>query len=381
MYVTKKKILIVIIILSVISIGVMIYLYFNNAHVKDWVYVNIFNRDITDKDISFIKLSTDKSNQICVYDDYVGILNDKKLNLYNSYGEKITELDININTALYSSCNKYLAIAEDGGNELALILDKTYLWSSTLEGEISQVYVNAGGYVAVVMSDATHKSILVLFNSSGDQLFKSYFTTTRIVDVSISNDNKYIAVGELDTSSTIIQSNIKVISVENAQNNTQNAIIYTYNAKKGKLIIGLKYQQKNQLVCRYDDSIDIIEGEKNAKLLNSNKKNITFMSEKLSNQIAYIEEENIALFKANSKVKVMNTETKEENEYILEDIAKDVYIKDDIIAVNEGTELYFFDTNGWLIKKYTSNKEITDVIVSKNLSAIVYKDKIIIIDL
>ena len=76
-----------------------------------------------------------------------------------------------------------------------------------------------------------------------------------------------------------------------------------------------------------------------------------------------------------------NTENKQENLYTIEDIAKEIYAQDDILAVNVGTELYFFDTKGWLIKKYTASQEITDVMLSKNLATVIYKDKIIIIGL
>ena len=377
----KKKIAITLIILLIIAIIVLISLYIKKKSVRDVIDKYIFNKNITEEDISVINLDTDKSNQVYVYSRYIALLNDKTVTLYNSYGEEVTSIAVNINTAIFDSSNKYLAVAESNGSEICLILDKTYLWSNTIEGAILQIHVNKNGYVAVITTDSTHKSILTVYNSSGTQLFKSYFSSTRIIDVSISNDNKYVAVGELDTSGTVIQSNIKIISIENAQNDAENAIIYTYNAESNKLIISVKYQEKGQLVCMYDNSIDIIENEKNNGLLTLDDSEITLMSVNFSNYIAYIEEENTGLFKSNSNIKILNTENKQENLYTIEDIAKEIYAQDDILAVNVGTELYFFDTKGWLIKKYTASQEITDVMLSKNLATVIYKDKIIIIGL
>ena len=62
-------------------------------------------------------------------------------------------------------------------------------------------------------------------------------------------------------------------------------------------------------------------------------------------------------------------------------IAKDVYGNDNIIAINVGTEIYFVDTNGWLIKKYTSNQEITNIKFSEKLATVIFKDRVVIINL
>ncbi len=357
-------------------------MYINKKDIRDYMDLHLLNKNIAEEDMPTINLDTDKLNQVYVYSKYIALLNDKTIKLYNSYGEEVTSISVNINTAIFDTNNKYLAVAEKNGNEVCLILDKTYLWSSTLEGQIIQVKVNENGYVAVVTTDTTHKSILNVYNSTGEQLFRSYFSSTRIIDVSISKDNKYVAVGELDTSGTVIQSNIKIISVDNAQNDTDNAIIYTYNAENDKLILNVKYQAKNRLVCLYDNSIDIIENnKKNTEKLNLSNEKINFMSVNFSDSIAYIEEESSGLFKTNSNIKLVNTDTQLENYYTIEDIAKEIYVQDDVLAVNVSTDIYFFNTKGWLIKKYIAKQEITNMMLSKNLAAVIYKDKIVIINL
>jgi hypothetical protein len=131
----------------------------------------------------------------------------------------------------------------------------------------------------------------------------------------------------------------------------------------------------------YDDGISAIKDEQNTEILKIDQKDITFMSANFSNNMVYIEEEKTGIFKSCSNIKIVNTSTNQETTYILDDIAKEIYVEDDVIAVNVGTELYFFDTNGWLIKKYTGSQEITNVVLSKNLAGIVYKDRVILIEL
>ena len=46
-----------------------------------------------------------------------------------------------------------------------------------------------------------------------------------------------------------------------------------------------------------------------------------------------------------------------------------------------GTEIEFINTEGWLVKRYIANQEITNVVVSNNMAGIIYRDKIEIINL
>lgn len=378
----KKKIFIVALIFTIIILLIaMVSLYIAEERFRNVIDTYIFKRNITDENISTIDLNTDKNNQIHVYSKYIAILNNQKITLYNSYGEKVTDIDVNINTAIFDSSEKYFAIAENGGKELYLILDKNYLWSNKVEGDILQVHVNRNGYVAVVTKDTIYKSILTLYNSDGTLLFKRYFASTRIIDASISADNRSVAIGEVDSSGAMIKSSVKILSVDNAKNDPDNAITNTYNAEDGKLLTNVKYQSKGQIACMYDDSINVIQNEQEKELLKINNKQVTFMSVDLNNSSVHIEEEMTGVFKTNSHVKITNTQNGEENSYNINDVPKEMYAKDNIIAVNTGTEVYFLNANGWLVRKYTTRQEVTSIMFSNNLAGVVYKDKIVIINL
>ena len=56
-----------------------------------------------------------------------------------------------------------------------------------------------------------------------------------------------------------------------------------------------------------------------------------------------------------------------------------MYCCDNKIALNLGSEIHFIDTNGWLIKKYTSEKEIRKIVITDDIACIVYRDKLEIV--
>ena len=379
----RKKVLIAIICIFVITSIIIFSLYIAEKDFRNWIDLNLLRKNVTTNDVPTIDLDINKSNQICVYSKYIALLNEKKIVLYNSYGEKISEFSVDINNAIFDSSNKYLAVAENGGKNLYLLQDTTYLWSGSISGEIKQIHVNQNGYVGVVTTDSTYKAIVTLYSPEGKEMFKKYLSSTRVIDISISKDNKYLALAEVDTSGTLIQSNVEVVSIESATSNKEDAKVYYYSADKGKLITKIKYQDKNKIVCMYDSSIQIITNHQESEKILLENSNITYASVNLSNCYIYVEEEITGIFKSNSILHINSTisQSKQENTYHLDEVAKEVYTYENVIAVNVGSDVYFINENGWLIKKFSSKQEITNVSFSNNLAAVIYKDRIEIINL
>ncbi len=377
----KKKIIIAIIIgIIIIASIVTAIIYYNNEQAREWIDTNIFRKEVLQNNATTVEIKEAQSSNIYAFNRYIGILNKNKFDIYSSSGNKEKELEIQISNPLFDSANRFLIIGETKGQKLYVIEDKEILWETTIEGNIGQVHINKNGYVAVVVLDTSHKSVIELYDSTGKRLFKT-FSSTRTTDVSISNDNKYLAIAEVDTSGTIIQSSIKIQSIELAANDSDESIVKTYNGEQDKLLVNINYQDKDKLVCMYTDSIRIIENEQDNVLVDNKDKKVIFQTIELENNIASIEEKSSGLFTADTVVNITNTDNKETKQYTAKSLAKEIYSYENIIALNLGTEIEFINTSGWLVKRYKANQEITNITVSNNIAAIIYRDKIEIINL
>lgn len=376
----RKIIITGIVVVLILAVVIIFSLYIAEEGFRKWVDINVLRKDISSESVATIDLNVDKNNQIVCYNKYIGILNEKNLKIYNSAGETITDISVNINTAIFSTNDRYLAIAEKNGQELCVISDKTYLWSQKVDGEIQQICVNKNGYVILVTTDTTYKSIITVYDNSGKQLMRSFLSSSRVTDVSISDDNKYLAYSEIDTSGTLIKSSVKIISIEKAQSNSAESTIYTKEAETSKMILKIQYQENSELVCVYDDSINIVKDGYEQELIKKEDE-ATFVSGNLGNSIAYIKEEQRSAFNSSSTLNIVNTSSKQTYKYNFGEIAKEMYTTGNVIGINIGTEIYFVKTNGMLIKKYTSNQEITNVMITNNIAIIIYKDRIEVINL
>ena len=382
--INKKKIIITIsigIILLVTAITML--LYYSSRDARKFLDKYLFRKNITQEKLDSIELDYDSNINVFAYNKYICVLAENKLMEYNSSGKIEKEIPLEINTPVYSVNNKYIAISEYNGSKLNLISNSKILWSKDVDGNISKINVNNNGYVSVILSGTSYKSVIVTFDKDGNELFKNYLANTTAVDTTISDDNKYLAFAEVNTSGTTIQSNIKVISIEKAKEEPSESTIYTYSADNDKLIIGIKYDKDNKIVCMYDNEISMIQDNNNKIIMSliEKEKNINFANINLDNYIYRTTEENDGLFNTNTILEIKNIDNEKTTVYTIEGAVKKIYSFNNIIAVSLGQEIEFINTSGWLLKRYSSSQEVQDVVIGSNIAGIVYKDKVEIINL
>ena len=381
--VNKKKVIITIIaIIITLFLIIISAIYINNKNVRLWIDKNIFRKEVIQNNLPTIELNESDTQNIYAFNKYIGVLSKNQFAIYDNSGKKQDELNIEITKPIFNSNGRHLVIAEEKGQKVYLITDKGIAWEKSIEGNISQVEVNKNGYVAITIVDTINKTVVAVYDNTGNWLFNNILSTTRVVSTSLSNDNKYLALAEIDTSGTQIQSSIKVMSIEEGKNNPSNSIKKVYNSEKGDLITQIKYQEKDKLLCMYTDKIDVIKTDETTETISENKdKKVSFTSISLSNSAVMLEEKSSGLFTADSIVSIINPDNKNISIYTTEAVTKEIYTYDNIIGLNLGAEVEFINTSGWLVKKYTAEQEITNIVLSSSMAGIVYRDKIELINL
>lgn len=378
----KKVVILVSVIILIILFIMMIVLYVNNKVARNWIDKNILRKQKKQNSLHSIEIEEVESSNIYAFSKYIGILNKNNFDIYDSTGKKENNLIIEITKPIFNSNNRYVVVAEDKGQKIYLIADNNILWEKDIDGSISQVTVNKNGLVAVTVVDTSYKTVVQMYNYQGNHLFNTFLSSTRVVATTISDDNKYLALAEIDTSGTVIQSNIRVISIDAGKNDPENSVINMYSSDNNDLITNIKYQEKDKLLCMYTDKIVLIKSDGTVENLHeyTNKK-VSFASIELSNCSITVEEKSSGLFTADSVVNIINSDTKNSSVYMAEAVTKEIYTTNNIIALNLGTEVDFINTSGWLVKKYVAEHEITSIVLSNFIAGIVYRDKVEIMNL
>lgn len=377
----KKRIAGLIILLVIIVIFIVGYiLYATNEEFRTFMDMNVLRKEITENNLNSIVLEDyDKSN-IYAYSNKIAVLKDNKLSLYTASGRQEGQLEVQISTPITYSNGRYFMIAQQDSSKAYLIRDNEIVWEKDLEGNISRVSVNSAGYSSIILTGTAYKTVIVVFDNQGNELFK-YMSSTITVDSAISEDNQYLSFAEVNISGTFVQSNIKTLSIEKAKTSPNEANVFTYNADSNSLILNIKYQNNNKLVCMYDDSVHVIKNNEDTKVADINSSEMTFYSIELNNHLVGTVESTSGLLDTQTTVQIINMDNQNQNTYNFNGVTKELYTYGNKIALNLGSEVHFIDTNGWLIKKYTSSQEIRKIVITDEIAGIVYRDKIEIVNL
>ena len=376
-----KTIILILILLIIIAIMVLISIYFLNLEFRTWCDENLLRKELLQEDTRYIELEGDETTQVYAYDKYICVFRKKTLEFYNKVGTLVEKIELDINKAVFVSAGRYMAISEENGKKFYLICGKEKIFENEVEGNITRIDVSRMGYVSIVISNTSYTSIIDVYDRSGKEIFKTNLVTARVADVSISQDSKYLAIAEVDLSGIIISSSIQIVSIELAQTNPQEAILYKYEAPTDKLIMNIKYQEQNKLLCLYNDSIDTLQDKSSNTLIKLENQKLAFMTIELNNRIVLLEEVSTGEYTADTKARIINPETLKEKQYISKDVAKDIETSENKIAINFGTELHIISKNGILLEKYISETEMNDIVMAEGIIGVVYKDKIQIINL
>ena len=377
----KKKMIIFISICSIAFIFLILsIIYAFNFSFRSFIDIYIFRKEIKSNNLAAIEITPDEDQYFHAYDKYITILSKNILYTYTSSGTIFSKNDVKISSPLFSSNDHFLAIAENNGNSLYLISGSNIVWQNTVDGNITKISVNKNGYVSVIVSGTSYKSIVISFDSKGNELFKTYLSNNVAIDTEISNDNKYLSIAEIDYSGSIIKSMVKNISIEKAKNDPTNSIIYTYIAEQNNLISQIKYQDKNNLICMFNNNISMINisDSSNKEIISFN--NYEFVDINLKNNIIYTYNETSG-FNNKAVINFQNVSNSSLNTYEFKGSIKSIYSYREKVAVNTGSEIHFIGMNGWLIKKYASYNEINNILLGNTIAGIVYKDKIEIVEI
>lgn len=377
--INKRKIAITVtisIILILVLVFVLLYIY--NKDFRKWADMHVLMKVVKEGSLSSIDIDKSENISICTYDKYVALINANRLDIYNSSAKQVTSINVDLNNPISCSNGRYLVIGDKGKQKVYLVSGTKILWETDIEGMISRVSVNENGYVSVVCFGSTYKSIVIMYNQSGSSLFKTYIPNNTVIDSTISSDNKFLSFAEVDTSKTSIQSTIKTISVKDAVEASSKSVINTYNIPSNALVVNLKYQGGKNLICMCDNGIYSLSDGNIEQITNFDDQNkkYSFAGINLSNTIYEIEELSDGISNQSSNVLLINSSNKKVKTYSISGIAKETASSDDNIAVNLGTEVYFINSRGWLIKKYIATQEVEDIVVSDRVAAIVFRDKI-----
>lgn len=363
----KNKFIFILILISIISAIVFYYnsdkiiSYFEN---KEWeIADSIGSVSLT----NYTNMEGTLSNLIVIGSNFI-----------TGYSHEVKEqfdLFISFQDVVSDSAGDYCIVGEKNGTSTYMICGSEKIWENNVTGSIYDVYVNKNGYAAIIYKQSGYKSLVKIVTPTGEELFTSYLASTYALDVSITNDNKTLAIAEVNTDGIHVESTIKIIDI----NNLENKDVKRIDLDQNSLIVDIEFNNKNELLIMTDSKFQIVQNGVIKDILSYNYSNtINAIVENKENFIVVSKEE-AGLFDIKYKLGIYSYgEEIVKKEYELYDLPKHIKASNNVIALAMEDELLVLNTNGKVIKKCDISRNVKSIVICHNddIIALVYRDKI-----
>ncbi len=165
--IARFALLLAFVIFAVYCIG-----FFSNNLTEDAVrsVFNSFARsfdDLTPSETE-IKIDTDDSSSYIMMHNDLAVVSNTSANLYAFSGDKLLEYDYTYSDAAAVNAGEYLLVYDTKGHELALYNSVAKLFSHEFEYDVKAACVNSLGYFAVVNSEKTYRSGVIVYGPGNE---------------------------------------------------------------------------------------------------------------------------------------------------------------------------------------------------------------------
>lgn len=369
---TKGKYILIIVIMVILFSTVMFLNYdtiVNFINNKQWELVD-----------SIATILPNKYLAVSSMGDELVLIETDKISGYTNTNVADFSMSATFKSVITDSERDYSVIAEDGGSKLMLLSENKKLWEFDTNGEVLAVSVNKNGYAACIYAKSGYKSLIKVFKPNGEELFTNYLASTYAVDVEISNDNKYLAIAEVNTEGINMESAIKIIDVNHAQSEA----VETIKLENNTLVLDIEYTDKNELFVLEDNRIECINASHEKITLQEYQNNELSLAtiENRANAVL-VEKKDTGIFTTEYLLKIYSSNDQDPKEYTLSSVPKQIYSQNKTIAVDMGNEILFLNTNGKLMKRCRLEGQVKEVKLYGNgsMAGLVFRDRIEIIKL
>lgn len=360
----NKKWIVAAIILAIIA---AIVTYINYEKIEE--YISNKSWQLAD---SVATIYTDNINQVETGKNLV-VLTKNSIDLYNNSDKSNYSIPIVSSEILTDTSDEYTIIAEKTTGFVTLMNNTEKVWEKNFSGTVTDVVVNKNGYAAITYYQTGYKSVIKVLKNNGEELFTNFLAASYAIDVDIANNNKVLAVAEIDTEGIKVVSKIEIVEIDSA-NKTKINKLYECD---DEVILDVEYTKNGELFVLKDSAILKIDQEKViSNILEYDYSTVAYATVENGENAIVVRKKSSGIFGSESVLEIINGENKKD--YELYSTPQGIFVQGKTVALNMGNEAIFTNTNGKLIKRYNLGGQLKEIILydNGNMAALVFKNKI-----
>ena len=305
-------------------------------------------------------------------------VNTNGIQVFSENAKKLFEQLASLKEVVSDTAGDYAIIAEKNGTNVYTINKDRLAWQENINNaNILSVTINKNGYSAVIYSQAGYRSLIKVYSNTGEELFTSYLASTYAIDVAISNDNKTLAIAEIDTNGVSLESSIKIINVQAVSNEE----VRKYELENNEMITNIEFDYYNHLVIMTDMGVKLLNNAEISKIVDFKEGDFTQCIIDNTKKVIATKAIEDGLFSVKCYICIYDLNSSDIKNYELEDVPNSIVTCGDIIAADMGNKIVFLNCSGNFFKKCEYNGQLKDLLLFRNgdMAALVFRNSVEII--
>jgi len=290
-------------------------------------------------------------------------------------GNEKWQIGISMSNSIIKTEGSYLLIGDKSGRDIYMLKGKSVIWNKKLDSNIININVNQHGYVTVIEEQKGYNGVVVVYDPNGKEIFTKGKADIYILDAKVSPDNSQVLISGIDTSGVSTNSFLELTNLY------------------GKIVADIKGEDEiiSSILYMKDNGILVVSDIK-AKCYDRKQKELwaeSFTEDVLTSNIclnkyavfAFRNVSSTGFFKGNTTtVKIYKANGQLYGSYEADGEVRNITINGGVIALNSESSVFFINTKGKLLGKYTDTMSIVGVhFLSKSEAAVVTGNSVKII--
>ncbi len=337
----NKKYVIIVIVITILFLAFA----FLGFHYHDQIE-KIVEGDIWSYIDSYTEIDSEQS-LACFGRKFLCVCTKEDFKIYNNSTMQ-SKKSTTISDFLYNSNGIYSVLYIDDSKQFILVKNNEIIHSQNLDVIPKSIYVDKNGYVILLYSQIGYKTGIKVYKQDGEEILATYLANSYATCAQMSENDKYLYIGEVDSSGIKVKSKIKCIDCISREAND-------IELPLGGVIVDIKSHNNNILVKTDIGIYEVNSLNKNANLL------VEYEKERVIN--AYVDGDNKAIvIKENddptNDYEIVFYGNDSTESVAFSEFPQDIDIYENTVALNFGNEIWIIK-NGHLRNKISINEALT----------------------
>lgn len=380
-------VLFIVLFLALICISMLVYLKSRNISLEDVslksaieaVLSSRDSGDVNKKNVREIKYESSERPVFAVYNGYVVKCLKDSVKGFNKNGEEEWTVPVSVSNPVLKAVGKNLLIADIGGKDIYLLDGKSIKWNKRIDNNIISVDLNRDGYIAVTHEANGYRGQVTVYNQSGNEIIYTKVSQIFPVISKVSPSGKQFVINSIKASGIKAVTGLTYVNMNGSGSKDIVPREDVMFPVMWYLDNGLLAVVGNSSVIAFSD----VPEEKWKYELGDNK---VYCSDILNGKNLVLavsgKDKEGNLRDDITDIKILDRDGEAASEFSIEDKIRSIKIYDDVISLNTGREIYFVNSEGKLLDKYTSSTDVSEVFFLDGQEVVlVTKNKIIIINI